>query len=359
VQRNVRPVTDPLDTVISRVDADLTAFLDDRAAALDRLGADIEPVLAAARSLVLDGGKRLRPIFVYWGWRTVHGPDEDDQALIRAAASLELLHACALVHDDVMDASETRRGRPAAHTAFATMHRDSGWTGDAHVFGTAAAIVLGDLLLSWADAMFARAGVPNLAARGVYDEMRQLVMAGQYLDMLSQARGAYDVDEALRVIEFKTSKYTIEGPLHLGAAVAGAPREVFDVLTAYGLALGEAFQLRDDVLGVFGDPSVTGKPAGDDLREGKHTLLTALAMQAADDAQAAALRAGLGERALGNAQVAELREIIVRTGALEQVEQRIAARAADARAALGSPQLRPAARAALDGLIGVAVDRRA
>jgi geranylgeranyl diphosphate synthase type I len=359
VQRNVRPVTDRLDTVISRVDADLTAFLDDRAAALDRLGADIEPLLAAARSLVLDGGKRLRPIFVYWGWRAVHGPDEDDRALIRAAASLELLHACALVHDDVMDASQTRRGRPSAHTAFATMHRDSGWTGDADVFGTAAAIVLGDLLLSWADAMFARAGVPNPAARGVYDEMRQLVMAGQYLDMLSQARGAYDVDEALRVIEFKTSKYTIEGPLHLGAAVAGAPREVFDVLTAYGLALGEAFQLRDDVLGVFGDPSVTGKPAGDDLREGKHTLLTALAMQAADDAQAAALQAGLGARALGDAQVAELREIIVRTGALEQVEQRIAARAADARAALESASLSAVARSALDGLVAVAVDRRA
>jgi geranylgeranyl diphosphate synthase type I len=359
VQRNVRPVTDRLDTVISRVDADLAAFLDDRAAALARLGADLDPVLNAARRLVLDGGKRLRPIFVYWGWRAVRGPDEDDRALVRAAASLELLHACALVHDDVMDASATRRGRPSAHAAFTTLHRDQAWTGDPEVFGTAAAIVLGDLLLSWADAMFAHAGVPNPAARSVYDEMRQLVMAGQYLDILSQARGAYDVDEALRVIEFKTSKYTIEGPLHLGAAVADAPREVFDVLTAYGLALGEAFQLRDDVLGVFGDPSVTGKPAGDDLREGKHTVLTAFAMQAADDAHAAALRAGLGDRTLDDARVAELREVIVATGALEQVEQRIAARAAEARAALAASCITDAARVALDGLVSVAVDRHA
>ncbi len=359
MQRNVPAVTDRLDTVISRVDADLAAFLDGRAAALAPLGADIDPVLAAARTLVLDGGKRLRPIFVYWGWRAVRGAEDDDRALVSAAASLELLHACALVHDDVMDASATRRGRPSAHAAFASLHRDEAWTGDPDVFGTAAAIVLGDLLLSWADAMFAQAGVPGAAARSVYDEMRQLVMAGQYLDVLSQARGAYDVDEALRVIRFKTSKYTIEGPLHLGAAVADAPGVVFDVLTTYGLALGEAFQLRDDVLGVFGDPSVTGKPAGDDLREGKHTLLTALAMQAADTEQARMLRAGLGDRQMHETQVARLRELIRSTGALEQVERRIAQRAADARAALESPHISEASRHALGALIAVAVDRHA
>ena len=265
-------MTDRLDTVISRVDADLTAFLDDRAAALDRLGADIEPVLAAARSLVLDGGKRLRPIFVYWGWRAVHGPDEDDRALISAAASLELLHACALVHDDVMDASETRRGRPSAHAAFATLHRDSGWTGDAEVFGTAAAIVLGDLLLSWADAMFARAGVPD--RRGAQRVRRDAsARHGRSVPGHARPRRAARTTSTRRCGSSSSRRAStpIEGPLHLGAAVAGAPREVFDVLTAYGLALGEAFQLRDDVLGVFGDPSVTGKPAGDDLREGKHT----------------------------------------------------------------------------------------
>ena len=359
MQRNVRPVTDRLDTVISRVDADLGAFLDDRAAALARLGADIDPVLSAARRLVLDGGKRLRPTFVYWGWRTVCAADADDRALLTAAASLELLHACALVHDDVMDASDTRRGRASAHAAFAQLHREQRWSGDPDVFGTAAAIVLGDLLLSWADEMFATAGVPDGQARSVYDEMRQLVMAGQYLDVLSQARGAYSVDEALRVIEFKTSKYTIEGPLHLGAAIAGAPPAVFDVLSRYGLALGEAFQLRDDVLGVFGDPDVTGKPAGDDLREGKHTLLTALAMQAADDMQASALRAGLGDRGLDDAQITQLRDVIVTTGALERVEQRISACAGQARAALGAPDISAPARETLAALVAVAVDRHA
>jgi geranylgeranyl diphosphate synthase, type I len=350
------------ETVIMRVDTELAAFLDERGQAFAQLGADLAPVISAARTLVLDGGKRLRPTFAYWGWRTVHGADEDDSGLLTAAASLELLHACALVHDDVMDASATRRGRPAAHTAFARLHREGGWTGDPEAFGTAAAIVLGDILLAWADALFSSASLePGNAAhaRQVYDEMRQLVMAGQYLDVLVQARGAFSVDEALRVIEFKTSKYTVEGPLHLGAAVAGAPDEVFDVLSRYGIALGEAFQLRDDVLGVYGDPSVTGKPAGDDLREGKHTLLTALAMEAADEKQAAVLREGLGDRTLDEQQVAALREVIIATGAVEQVERRIAVGTAAARAALESAVISDDARDALDALAVAATNRHA
>ena len=351
-------MTDRPGAVIARVDAELAAFLDECAATLSRLGNDLAPVSAAARRFVLDGGKRLRPTFAYWGWRTVHAEDDDDSALITAAASLELLHACALVHDDVMDASATRRGRPAAHAAFAELHRAEDWAGDPDVFGTSAAILLGDLLLSWADAMFTGA-VPGGPGRRVFDEMRQLVMAGQYLDVLVQARAGYSVDEALRVIKFKTSKYTVEGPLHLGAAIAGAPADVFEALTAYGLPLGEAFQLRDDVLGVFGDPSVTGKPTGDDLREGKHTLLTALAMQAADADQADALRAGLGDRGLDDGRVAELCKIILATGALDQVEQRITERTAEARAALADAPLSDASREVLDTLAGAATDRHA
>ena len=189
--------------------------------------------------------------------------------------------------------------------------------------------------------------------------MRQLVMAGQYLDVLVQARAAFSVDEALRVVEFKTSKYTVEGPLHLGAAIAGAGPDVFAALTAYALPLGEAFQLRDDVLGVFGDPSVTGKPAGDDLREGKQTLLTALAMASASPTQADLLRAGLGVRDLSDSGVAELRDVIVSTGALEQVEQRITASAERARAALQGSAVSEAARGALDALVDVATVRRA
>ncbi len=209
-------------------------------------------------------------------------------------------------------------------------------------------------MLSWADALFASARLdPSCAqpARAVFDDMRQLVMAGQYLDVLVQARGAFCADDALRVIEFKTSKYTVERPLHLGAALGGAPPAVIETLTAYGLPLGEAFQLRDDVLGVFGDPSETGKPAGDDLREGKRTLLAALALHAADQRQAAVLRAGLGDRALTAEGVAKLRALLVATGAVDEVEHRIAARATQALAAIAGPSgdclnPRPARRSA-------------
>jgi geranylgeranyl diphosphate synthase, type I len=353
-------VNGPDDALIERVDAALATFLEARAASLSEVGGDLTPVTDAARSFVLDGGKRLRPRFAYWGWRSVRTSTDDDQGLVTAAASLELLHACALVHDDVMDASDTRRGRPSAHTAFAELHRRSMWTGDAQVFGTAAAILLGDLLMSWADGMFAGAGLTpgaQAATRAAWDQMRQLVMAGQYLDVLVQARGDFSAEEALRVAKFKTSKYTIEGPLHFGAAAAEAPPETFAALSAYGLPLGEAFQLRDDILGVFGDPDRTGKPAGGDLREGKRTLLVAIAMEHADHVQAALLRRALGDRTLDESAVEAVREVIVDTGSLAQVEDRITRRADDARAALCTTAISDEARAALDALAVAATER--
>jgi geranylgeranyl diphosphate synthase type I len=352
------PTRDEL--LITRVDAALTEFLETRTASLAAVGPELQPVSEAITTLVLDGGKRLRPRFAYWGWRAARDADADDAGLVTAAASLELLHACALVHDDVMDDSDTRRGRPATHAAFAELHRGNAWPGDAHVFGSAAAILIGDLLLAWADTMFAGAELDPAAvpaARDVYDDMRQLVMAGQYLDVLVQARGEFSIEDALRVAAFKTSKYTVEGPLHLGAAAALAGPDVFAALTAYGSAIGEAFQLRDDVLGVFGDPARTGKPAGDDLREGKRTLLVALAMQASSAVEAELLKHELGDRSMDDAGVAALREVIVSTGALDQVEQRIAQRTDEARAALRTDAINAEAREALDTLATAATER--
>lgn len=340
---------------VTGVNAVLASYLDDRAASLARVGPELADLSGAARRIVLDGGKRLRPLFAYWGWRAVR--DDVDASLVQAAASLELLHSCALVHDDLIDRSETRRGNLAAHSAFAAAHDERSWTGDAGTFGAAGAILLGDLLLSWADALFARAGL-DARTRGVFDEMRQLVMAGQYLDVLVQSRGEFSAGDALRVIEFKTSKYTVEGPLYLGAAAAGADEETFAALSAYALPIGEAFQLRDDILGVWGDPAMTGKPAGDDLREGKRTLLVALAMDRADAGQAALLRTGLGKRDLDSHEVHELRSVLVDTGALDEVEKRIAARTSEARTGLRAAAIRPAARAALDELAVAASQRR-
>jgi geranylgeranyl diphosphate synthase type I len=352
------PQHDP--ALITRVDAALRGFLDARTTSLEAVGDELVPVGAAIRTLVLDGGKRLRPRFAYWGWRSVRGADQDDRALVQAAASLELLHGCALVHDDVIDDSDTRRGRPATHAAFASRHREAGWPGDARRFGAATAILVGDLLLAWADTMFAAAALDPAVAvptREAYDQMREQVMAGQYLDILVQARGEFSIEDALRVAAYKTGRYTVEGPLRLGAAAAGASTATVAALSAYGSAIGEAFQLRDDLLGVFGDPAVTGKPAGDDLREGKRTLLVALAMQAASAVEAELLRHELGDRDMDEAGVAALREVIVSTGALDQVEQRIAQRTAEARTALDTGAVSAEARAALDELAAAATER--
>ena len=235
------------------VEKQLLGFVDEHAAWLDRLGEDAQRLVAAARTSVI-GGKRFRAAFCYWGHHAVAGPvaPQDEAALVRACGSLELLHASALVHDDYMDASDVRRGRPATHREFGALHQRSGWRGDPEQYGAAAAILLGDLLLSWADELLRTCGLDGervRAAQAFFDLTRSEVVTGQFLDVSAQARGASDVDLAMNVLRYKSAKYSIERPLHIGAALAGASGETIGQLTRFGLPLGEAFQLRDDLLG--------------------------------------------------------------------------------------------------------------
>ena len=345
----------------ARVQGALDAFLDEQAVRLAPLGDDATRLLAEART-DLSGGKRFRAAFCYWGYHAVAGTSYDettDDALVRACASLELLHASALVHDDYMDASDTRRGRPATHRSFAAEHRRDGWRGDPEQYGASAAILLGDLLLSWSDELLRRCGLPMervVAALGVFDRCRSEVIAGQFLDVSVQARGVADVDAAMTVLRYKSAKYSIERPLHIGATLAGADPEQLARLSAFGLPLGEAFQLRDDLLGVFGDPATTGKPAGDDLVEGKRTVLVALALDGAPATDAARLDAALGTP-LTDSDVADLRRIIDDSGAHQQVERVITELASKATAALGDSDLDPRARGVLLELATAATDR--
>jgi geranylgeranyl diphosphate synthase type I len=344
--------------VRTRVGCALEEFLADYTQVLRRVGdelADLDDVLETS---VLGGGKRLRPQFAYWGARAAGAAD--DEALIRAAASLELLHAFALVHDDLMDASDTRRGRPSAHRVLEHQHRTVGWHGDAEHFGQSVAILLGDLLLVLSEQMLTTAGLPAAAlerARAVSAGMRLELMAGQYLDIAAQARGTGSVGKALRIAQYKSGKYTVEAPLHLGGAVAGAPARITDAYTAFALPLGEAFQLRDDVLGVFGDPVETGKPAGDDLREGKRTYLIATAFERADPQDEKIMRHDLGDPELDDARIARLREIIDTCGALAATESRITSLTARALAALGTVTLDHDAADVLTELAGASTRR--
>ncbi len=346
----------------ARVHGALDAFLEDQAERLAPLGPDGVRLLEQARACVR-GGKRFRAAFCWWGYHAVAGePARDgggEDALVRACAALELLHASALVHDDYMDASDTRRGRPAAHRAFEAQHREAGWRGDPEQYGAAGAILLGDLLLTWADELLRRCGLPVervAAALEVFDLCRSEVVTGQFLDVSVQARGAADVDAAMTVLRYKSAKYSVERPLHVGAALAGADPAMLDRLTGFGLPLGEAFQLRDDLLGVFGDPATTGKPAGDDLVEGKRTVLVALAMDAAGPEDAALLDASLGTP-LDAATVDRLRGVIERAGAARQVEQVIAELVGMAQRSLADAGVTEAAHEALLGLAAAATDR--
>lgn len=336
------------------VDTALTQFVEGQLPLLAELGPDLEEFARSAVEFVV-GGKRLRPQFCYAGWLIAGGAPDDSQ-LVKAAASLEWLQASALVHDDLMDGSDTRRGRPSIHRDYEKRHLSEARQGDPAGFGLSAAVLLGDLMLSWCDEMFQRSGdnSPTFAidtARTYLDLCKTEVVAGQFLDVIGQTRPALTVDEAMKVVRYKSAKYTVERPMHIGAALAGGDADLIAALTDVALPLGEAFQLRDDVLGVFGDPSVTGKPAGDDLREGKRTVLVARAAELTDEAG----RATLLERLGTSDGIDSVRELIESSGALAAVETDIARLEDQAESALSS--LGPEAREIL-GPLALTATRR-
>ncbi|MGC4769168.1 polyprenyl synthetase family protein [Micromonospora sp. DT44] len=345
--------------LITAVDETLSTFLTAEVDALTEIDAAMGGFASAARAAVLSGGKRIRSTFGYWGWRGAVGGDEPLPAVLPALAALELLHTFALVHDDVMDASTTRRGRPTAHVALAAQHVAAGHRGDPDRFGEAAAVLIGDLCMVWADKLLARATITParlFEVRRCYDQMRVETVAGQYLDVLGENDpDSWSVDRALRVARYKTASYTVQRPLLFGARLATVTADdaLITAYTRYGLAVGEAFQLRDDLLGVYGDPESTGKPAGDDLRVGKPTTLLMLARQLATPSQLRALEQADGE------PVERLADVVAATGAVARVERMIAERVGDALAALDSAPVDRTARTALTGLATAATGRRA
>ncbi len=330
------------------------------------IGTDYDGLIAILEDFVLRGGKRMRPAFAYWGYRAVT-PDPEARVgteVLRLFSALELLHACALVHDDVIDESATRRGMPTAHMHFAALHRGRGWRGSADQFGRSAAILLGDLSLVWADDIVAGAALPaedRRRVQQVWSDIRTEVLGGQYLDIVAESSGTYSIESAMNVNTYKTASYTVTRPLQLGAAAAADRPDVQAVFHRVGTDLGIAFQLRDDVLGVFGDPVVTGKPSGDDLRSGKRTVLLAEAVERAERADPAAadlLRTSVGTD-LTDADVAELCAVIISVGALAAVEDRIGALTTRALEDLEHAPINRPAKSGLTELAGLAAHRSA
>ncbi len=345
---------------------ELKDYLRERRSGCAYIGLDYADLTAALEEFVLRGGKRLRPAFAYWGWRAVAPPSLDpvESGALRLFAALELLHACALVHDDVIDASATRRGLPTVHRLFADAHRDRQWHGSSEQFGLSAAILLGDLALVWADDIVATADLPVDAHRRVqrvWADIRTEVLGGQYLDIVAESSGAESVASAMTVNTYKTASYTVSRPLQMGAAAAADRPDVLAAFHEIGTDLGVAFQLRDDVLGVFGDPAVTGKPSGDDLRSGKRTVLLAEAVELADTSDPVAaklLRTSIGTD-LNDAQVRELCLVIESVGALSAVEDHIDMLTRRALEVLVTMPIDEKAKAGLSELARLAANRSA
>ena len=291
--------TQPTDAggVRAEVGCLLSEYLEDRVTAADKLDQDFAADLAARlAAFTLHGGKMLRPVLAWWGWLAGGGVSGGDEAraALRACSAIELLQSFALAHDDVMDATPTRRGAPSFHAAHTAQHRARALAGDAQRYGESMAILVGDLAMAWADDLLHESleELPTrAAAHAVWRDMRTEVMAGQYLDLRAQAHGERSERGAVRIDLLKTATYTVERPLHLGAAMAGAPAETVTALRGYGGDVGVAFQLRDDLADAYGDSDRTGKETGEDLREGKNTLLLAAGLRLAEErGDTAALR---------------------------------------------------------------------
>ena len=344
---------DVVATVATAVNERLAVLLDGEVDRWSAVDPDLAEPFDALRSYVLAGGKRLRPAFCFWAFVGAGGRP-DDPAVIDAGAALEMLHTAALIHDDIIDGSPQRHGADTVHVRFSQMHRSRRWAGRPNHFGEGAAIVIGDLALVHSSRLMAAAPAP---AAAVFEEMRLEVNVGQYLDVLGAAQGVTDPElgaaRAQRICRYKTAKYTIERPLHLGAAIADPERlgELAGPLSEFGLPLGEAFQLRDDILGVFGDPAVTGKPVADDLREGKPTLLASLAAARVGGSRREWFTDRFGAADLTDSDVGELQQLIEQTGARAEVEDTIARLLAASESAL---QALPLSSEALDALAQMA-----
>ena len=302
---------------------------------------------------VLGGGKRIRPRFAYWGYVGCGG-DPSSERLVELGAAIEMLHAFALIHDDVMDGSDTRRHQPTVHRRYAAHHQELGWQGEPRRVSEGFAILLGDLAFVYSSQLL-RAAPPRLVS--LFDEMRIELHVGQYLDLMCAADGSDDESTVANIARFKTAKYSVERPLHLGAALARSQR--FDShFSRYGLAVGEAFQHRDDLLGVFGDSQETGKPSGDDIRAGKSTLLLQRARRAAMKEKLSSFER-IGTPQLTERDITEICSFMVHCGAVEAVEKRIVELVDDTLESLRRAELGEAATAGLEQMARSAAWRTA
>ncbi|WP_421084563.1 polyprenyl synthetase family protein [Rothia nasimurium] len=360
------PTADETSRYLAALETEMGSFFATQREIMAHVSTETLPLIDSIEALST-GGKRLRALLAYWGYRGAGGA-ELAESIVKAGLAIELFQTAALIHDDIIDASDTRRGAPSVHRRFEAMHTDRAYKTDPATFGISSAILAGDLCLSWSEMVFS--SIPELTAtseaRFIFDLMRTEVMAGQYLDIVGEVVPEEEpqvaLERALNVIRYKSAKYSCEHPVALGGALGlglqhGHPSELVAGYRAFALPLGEGFQLRDDVLGVFGEPETTGKPAGDDLREGKRTVLTAFTAMKTDEPARAHLEASLGKPDLDAATIAQIQQLMRTSGALDEVEVLIAHKSEQALEALAALPIAPEVGAALHAIALKALHR--
>ncbi len=363
----------PQDFLLKLVQQRLDDFCDEKRSELAEISKDLIPIIDYTQAM-LAGGKRFRALFCFWSWAG-YQPSEVSEAdlaldspIVGVAAALEMFHAAALVHDDLLDQSDTRRGQPSIHKRFEKLHAKHGYAGSSVRFGIAGSVLTGDLLLAWSSELFGSA-LKNVDpeneqnCRKQFSKMRFEVMAGQYLDVLEEnAAPTRNPSEAVaianRVMLYKTAKYSLEAPLLIGAALGGVSEQTLNALSQFGIPLGLAFQLRDDVLGVFGDPTVTGKPAGDDLREGKRTVLVGLTLENVPASVSKIFNELLVAGDIEDEQLSFMRQTITDSGALAKTERMIEEHSTRAIEALSGLEVNSQARKMLSYLTEKVINRQ-
>ena len=361
IERNQQSWSDPAQFDIWRIGlrrkvlTHLTEFVTGRCTAeLDESGVEVAGDILMK---FVAGGKCLRSTFMYLGW--LAGAQDSDEALF-ASAGLELLHAFALLQDDVMDAASSRRGRPAAHIQFSQWHRNRQLSGPAERFGESAAILLGDLCLIWAEQMLRESGIDYRRLQQAwprYDAMRTELALGQFADLASDIRDLPSMDTVLEIARRKSGNYTVRRPLEIGAAMSGCSDRTVSGLGRYGAAVGEAFQLRDDLLGVFGAETVTGKPSGQDLIERKATSVVIAAHDLADPPTRRQLTELMNTGDIDHNALERWRTLIVTTGAVQRIEDMISSRVSSALNELDDLRIGEPVRAGLANMAAVCTER--
>lgn len=341
--------------IASQVNGHLDAFLQERIAAESQ--SEVRDALGMLHTFTLNGGKRIRPLFCYWGWRGACGA-ADDTDIIAVAAALELFHTAALIHDDIIDNSDLRRGRPTVHLSLGQWHAGHDWRGESGAFGLSGALLAGNACLVWSEELFHANPlvVCHDRARKLFARLRTSAVYGEFLDLVGEVRGGR-LSDAMKIVRHKTASYTVRYPLQIGGALAGADDTLMAAYDTFGLLLGEAFQLRDDLIGLFNTSTVTGKNAADDVRQGKPTALIAVAREQSDPRQRARLDELYGAERLGPDDLAELRAVVRATGAPAVIERMIRDRHAEAVRALRRADLEPSALTELESLAAASVHR--